>query len=806
MILYRLSCLRVVTILLLGAFGIPGIAAEPPRLGTKLSDDQAAQLAKLALDGIDREYPNKPSNVMTGPETVLSPKAMHPAFYGCFDWHSSVHGHWVLIKLLKTNPNHSLAQESRKKLNEHLTAQNLQLEADHFKEKENRSFERMYGWAWLLRVVQEVHEWDDAEGKAWRANLKPLEQTIVELTMNYLPRLSYPIRTGVHPDTAFALGHTLDYARAVGNSGLEKLVTTRALVYYEKDIAYNDAFEPSGEDFFSQCLNEADFMRRVLDSKTFAQWLERFLPSLSSGSARVLNPVEVSDVTDGKLVHLAGLDLSRAWTLLGVANALPPEDARKNLLLASATKHADVGFSYVFSGHYEGEHWLGTFAVFTLTRDSSGAAIAVASQPAKQQAKHEYESKPSDARFAKFNPRKAPTSQPKLVEKGDRLAIIGDSITEQKMYSRMIETYLTVCYPELAVEIRQYGWSGERADGFLNRMEKDCLTFKPTLATLCYGMNDSRYRPYDDINGDQYKEQYTEIVRRLKARGARVVVGSPGCAGKLAAWVNSRSGTLDEHNLHLCTLRDLALEVSQEQGTAFADIFWPMYVAQVTGAERYPAKEGAATYEVAGKDGIHPGWAGQTMMAYAFLKGMGLDGDLGTLEVDWKSKKATCTNGHDIDDFADGLLKVTSHRYPFCASGPVDDDNSLRSGMTLVPFHQELNRFVLKIVNGNAAKWKVTWGEQSKEFSGEALQKGILLADEFPNNPFSGAFQKVDERVLAKQAFETKQVKELFHSQRANGEFAQIVSETEKERSGLVAAIRESFKPVTHSIKIEEMR
>lgn len=347
----------------------PSSPDKIPTLGESLSNDQAAALAQLALAGMDREFPNKPGNVITGPDNILGPKQMHPAFYGCFDWHSSVHGHWVLVRLLKTNGQHRLAASSRSSLDAHLTAEFMQIEADYFNEKENRSFERMYGWAWLLRLVAELHTWDDAQARTWRTNMIPLEKKIVELTQGYLPRLSKPIRTGVHPDTAFALGQILDYARVVGNKDLEQLLVNRSRDYYLNDTHYNDAYEPSGEDFFSQSLNEADLMRRVLPPNEYSKWLTDFLPQLNGDkSVRLLEPVLVSDVTDGKLVHLAGLDLSRAWTLDQIATSLPKNDSRVPRLRESAKQHAAVGLGYVFSGHYEGEHWLGTFAVYALTR------------------------------------------------------------------------------------------------------------------------------------------------------------------------------------------------------------------------------------------------------------------------------------------------------------------------------------------------------------------------------------------------------------------------------------------------------
>lgn len=334
----------------------------------RILDTQAASIAKLALDGIHRQYPNKPSNVLVGPADVLSPKELHPAFYGCFDWHSSVHGHWTLVRLLKTNPNHALAQTSRERLGQSLTKENIDAETAYFRIKENRSFERMYGWAWLLRLVAELHTWDDPQARQWLETLKPLENEIVALTLGYLPRLSNPIRTGVHPDTAFALGQTLDYARTLGNLELAHAVEKRSREYYMNDRNYASQYEPSGEDFFSPSLNEADLMRRILPAKDFETWLNLFLiPSDPGAHTKLLTPVVVSDLTDGKLVHLAGLNLSRAWTLDAICQSLPENGTWKDRFADSAQAHRDAGLAYVFSGHYEGEHWLGTFAVYALT-------------------------------------------------------------------------------------------------------------------------------------------------------------------------------------------------------------------------------------------------------------------------------------------------------------------------------------------------------------------------------------------------------------------------------------------------------
>ncbi len=342
------------------------LGSELPDLGGELTDQQVTLFTELALKNIDQEFPNKPSNVMAGPESVLSPKQLHPAFYGCFDWHSSVHGHWMLVRLLKLHPAHRSAPRIRQRLNDHLTAAALQAEADHFLQEHNKTFERMYGWAWALRLVAELHDWNDDDGRRWRENLRPLETVLVERSKSYLPLLTYPIRTGEHPDTGFALSQTLDYARTVGHHELEAIIVRRGREFYLSDRRYPFRYEPSGQDFFSSGLNEADFLRRVTSTTEYVSWLNQFLPDDLSDSAQFVQPVVVSDVTDPKLVHLAGLNLSRAWCLQGIADALPHDDPRRGILLELARQHARIGFGYVFSGHYEGEHWLATFAIYAL--------------------------------------------------------------------------------------------------------------------------------------------------------------------------------------------------------------------------------------------------------------------------------------------------------------------------------------------------------------------------------------------------------------------------------------------------------
>ena len=336
----------------------------------RLTDEQVTAFVDLALTGIEKQYPNKPGNVLASAEDIQSPQEMHPVFYGCFDWHSSVHGHWLLVRLLKLYPENSRAQTIRELLDKQLDPKKLQQEADYFEAKENRSFERMYGWAWALRLAAELHTWRDKDAQLWSENLKPLEEKIVELTLGYLPRLSYPIRIGEHTDTGFALAQILDYAMAVENHELAATIREFALNKYLADTDYPARYEPSGHDFFSTCLNEADLMRRVLPQEEFSGWLEKFLPELldPEGSAKsILTPARVSDVTDGKLVHLAGLNFNRAWTQAGVASALADSDPRRKVLEASIIAHREAGMAYVFSGHYEGEHWLATFAVYVLT-------------------------------------------------------------------------------------------------------------------------------------------------------------------------------------------------------------------------------------------------------------------------------------------------------------------------------------------------------------------------------------------------------------------------------------------------------
>ena len=254
---------------------------------------------------------------------------------------------------------------------------------------------------------------------------------------------------------------------------------------------------------------------------------------------------------------------------------------------------------------------------------------------------------PSEAYFAKFHPKPAPKPSGLLLRPGDRLAICGDSITEQKIYSRIIETYLTVCAPDLNISVRQYGWSGETAPGFLARMTNDCLRFQPSIATTCYGMNDHGYRPYEASIGERYKHASTSIVEAFKNAGARVLQGSPGCVGLVPRWSKFTNSTADDLNLNLCELRNIGIDIALAEKVGFADVFWPMLTAGYSARQKY-----GPDYAVPGKDGVHPGWAGHLVMAYAFLKGLGLDGEVGTFTVDLAKSKAELSPGHNLVSFS----------------------------------------------------------------------------------------------------------------------------------------------------------
>src|SRR5438128_10157272 len=329
----------------------------------------AERFAKLALACVGKEYPNKISHVLNSDSDVAPPRKLTPAFYGCYDWHSSVHGHWLLVRLLRTFPNPSFAAAARDALRKSLTAENLKQEAAYVRGEGRSSFERPYGLSWLLQLCAELREWDDPQAKECSENLKPLEQAAVERLTNWLPKLSNPVRIGEHDQTAFGLGLMFDYARTAKNDSLAKLVRDSAKKFFLADKNCPLNYEPSGEDFLSPCLGEADVMRRVLPQKEFASWLKGFMPQIpvteNPGWLRVaISP----DPSDPKLAHLDGLNLSRAWMLEGILSALPDDDPRRPALQAAADAHRQAGLAAVTGEHYEGGHWLGSFAVYLTTR------------------------------------------------------------------------------------------------------------------------------------------------------------------------------------------------------------------------------------------------------------------------------------------------------------------------------------------------------------------------------------------------------------------------------------------------------
>jgi hypothetical protein len=335
---------------------------------SQFDEASAQRYARLALECVHREYPNKPAAVYNGDGDVHPPREMMPAFYGCYDWHSSVHGHWLLVRLLRTFPGASFAPEARSALAADFTPERIVAEAEFVGRAGMESFERPYGLAWLLQLCAELREWDDPQARQWTSALAPLEKAAVGRLTTWLPKLKYPVRIGEHDQTAFALGLAWDWAGTAGDASVRDLVRSRAEDYFGRDRACPLAYEPSGEDFLSPCLAEADLMRRILDRKAYGRWLASFLPQIpADGSSRWLVPAVVTDPADPKLAHIDGLNLSRAWMLEGIASGLAPGDRRIAALRAAARAHREAGLAGVTGEHYVGSHWLGTFAVYLVT-------------------------------------------------------------------------------------------------------------------------------------------------------------------------------------------------------------------------------------------------------------------------------------------------------------------------------------------------------------------------------------------------------------------------------------------------------
>jgi hypothetical protein len=365
--LQYLGMKRVLCLLFLVWSGHSAVARE--HQSAPMFDVKAAErFANLALACVHKEYPNHISHTLNSDADVAPPRKLTPAFYGCYDWHSSVHGHWLLVRLVRTFPDAQFVPAARDALRQSLTADNLTQEAAYLRGQGRTSFERPYGLAWLLQLAAELREWDDPQSKEMAANLRPLEQVVLERLNSWLPKLSNPVRIGEHDQTAFGLGLMIDYAHGTGDDKFADLVVSKAKQFYLNDKNCPLAYEPSGEDFLSPCLGEADVMRRVLPNGEFAAWLKTFLPQIStSGSGAWLQPVVSPDPSDPKLAHLDGLNLSRAWMLKGIAAALPKNDKRLASIEAAAEAHEQAGLAAVTGEHYEGGHWLGSFAVYLVT-------------------------------------------------------------------------------------------------------------------------------------------------------------------------------------------------------------------------------------------------------------------------------------------------------------------------------------------------------------------------------------------------------------------------------------------------------
>ena len=325
-----------------------------------LDVEKANYLYNFAYDCIDKEYPNKLGQVLGNSSYLKEPSELHPAFYGCFDWHSSVHGHWALVTILKEVPEFEHQEEILAKLSKNISKENILKEIIYFDDENNKTFERTYGWAWLLKLSEALHEWEHPKAKEMLTNLQPLVDMVVQKYIEFLPKLKYPIRVGEHPNTAFGLSFALDYAKK-HNPELEIIIKEKALEYYKNDIGCPITWEPGGFDFLSPCLQEAALLLKVLPEKEFKIWLEQFLPDFQDNPSKYLQIAEVTDRSDGKLAHLDGLNFSRAWCLYELGKGL-----ENNSLITLANQHFEASYTKMDTGEYAGAHWLASFAIYAL--------------------------------------------------------------------------------------------------------------------------------------------------------------------------------------------------------------------------------------------------------------------------------------------------------------------------------------------------------------------------------------------------------------------------------------------------------
>jgi len=332
----------------------------------KLTLEQAKRLIELPLHCVNTEYPNKLGQTIGSEEDLKSPKELHPAFYGCFDWHSSVHGHWSLVSILKQFPQLENADEIKQVLLRNISKENIEKEVEYFYGKHNKSYERTYGWAWLLKLAEELNTWNDETARILEKNLQPLTDLIVQKYIEFLPKLNYPIRVGEHTNTAFGLTFAYDYANMVGHKELKDMIEKRAKEFYFQDANCPISWEPSGYDFLCSFLQEAAIMKRVLSKEEFSSWFSTFLPALKKTNYQL--PVgEVSDRKDGKLVHLDGVNFSRAWCLYTIVKDMPEYEHLKNI----ANQHIQYSLPNLVGDSYEGGHWLGSFAIYALNTASN---------------------------------------------------------------------------------------------------------------------------------------------------------------------------------------------------------------------------------------------------------------------------------------------------------------------------------------------------------------------------------------------------------------------------------------------------
>ena len=333
----------------------------------ELTTEMASKLASMPLKCINQEYPNKTAHVInTEKDAILTPKELHPSFYGCFDWHSSVHGHWMLLRLLRTVPYLENKDKIISILDESFSPVKIKEEASYFtKYQVAQNFERTYGWAWILKLDEELARWNHPKAKIWHQNLKPLTDEILRLWKAYLPKQTYPNRTGVHPNTAFALSFAIDWARQVGDTSFEKELSEKAKIFYLNNTKTPAYLEPDGSDFFSPSLEIAELMSRILPQKDFEKWLNQFYEKRSLENIEQI-PI-ISDVNDYQTVHLVGLSFSKAWAMKNIINTLPEKNAIRKRFEISREKFIENSLPIIFQGNYGGDHWLASFAVYALT-------------------------------------------------------------------------------------------------------------------------------------------------------------------------------------------------------------------------------------------------------------------------------------------------------------------------------------------------------------------------------------------------------------------------------------------------------